>query len=135
MDKGRNDEELSVKRHCTRCGYEWTSRGRVPKRCPACSSYLWNETPHRYRCLRCGHQWIRRAPSEPKICPKCKSHLWNHSGSKAESRGDRESIREVVRMYNTGMTAVRISMETGFSFRQVMDMLRAALGSEAKIEL
>jgi predicted Zn-ribbon and HTH transcriptional regulator len=28
---------------CKKCGYEWQSRVEIPKQCPKCKRYGWNE--------------------------------------------------------------------------------------------
>ena len=28
---------------CKQCGYEWTPRMKIPKACPSCKRYDWNQ--------------------------------------------------------------------------------------------
>lgn len=62
---------------CLRCGYQWSARTEVPKRCPACKSTRWNKEAVTNKCLRCGAEWTQRGDRVPKFCPVCHSGMWN----------------------------------------------------------
>ena len=88
----RNEEDLQYdvhnpdpsqkgKRHvCLVCGYMWEANPDKidgPKKCPACSSVLWNNGDlKRHRCKQCSHMWMSRL-EDPSKCPKCSTKLWN----------------------------------------------------------
>ncbi|MCL2296093.1 MAG: hypothetical protein FWC29_03315, partial [Methanomassiliicoccaceae archaeon] len=69
------------KRHvCLLCGYLWNmnpDKAEGPKKCPACSSVLWNNSDlKRRQCKQCSHRWMSRIEN-PSVCPSCRSKLWN----------------------------------------------------------
>jgi rubrerythrin len=69
---------------CLICGYMWDSSADSipPKRCPSCSSTLWNDgSLKRHKCKQCSHVWMRRL-DDPLICPSCRSKLWNKDAEK-----------------------------------------------------
>ncbi|MCL2148084.1 MAG: hypothetical protein FWH47_01930 [Methanomassiliicoccaceae archaeon] len=72
--------ERPSKHVCLVCGNMWDAdRGKRegPKKCPSCSSTLWNNTDmKRHKCKRCSHVWKSRLDA-PLVCPHCKSKLWN----------------------------------------------------------
>lgn len=43
-NKNTQESGVWVKRalRCLRCGYEWCSRKKKPKSCPACKAYQWD---------------------------------------------------------------------------------------------
>ena len=118
-------EEL-MKLKCERCGHTWYCRGDEPKRCPACSSYLWNKPPNDYKCLRCGHTWRRRKDVEPALCPHCKSVKWNippraKSCIEPPPSGD---AYEIVKMHDEGLSSVKICMAMKLSLGYVISVLK-----------
>ena len=106
---------------CLRCGHVWVSRTDEPKRCPRCSSYLWNKPGQSYRCSVCGHTWTARAKWLPTICPKCKSRKWNGDSTSLSDGALREKVRM---MHSAGMTSVVICAKLDLSFGKVMELLK-----------
>jgi len=67
------------KAECSKCGYSWTPRVDLPKKCPRCQSWNWQEGEERktkiyVSCAKCGHTWSPRAI--PQRCPRCQSWDW-----------------------------------------------------------
>jgi predicted Zn-ribbon and HTH transcriptional regulator len=61
---------------CSKCGYSWNSQKEIPKRCPSCGSYHWEEAKVILDCKRCGYAWEARGNMNPSRCPKCRSMQW-----------------------------------------------------------
>ena len=71
---------IPAKYICLVCGYMWDTdpeKKEGPKKCPACSSVLWNNVDlKRYKCKQCSHMWMSKLDN-PLVCPACRSKLWN----------------------------------------------------------
>ena len=76
----RTDNAAAMKHVCLVCGYIWDNAqdGKEgPRRCPACSSTLWNKKElRRHKCKQCSHRWMSKLET-PSMCPNCKSKLWD----------------------------------------------------------
>lgn len=65
---------------CLVCGHMWGANWQKkegPKKCPKCSSILWNrKNLKHHKCKQCSHGWVSDI-EKPIMCPCCKSKLWN----------------------------------------------------------
>ncbi len=119
-------ESLRKTYTCLRCGKQWNSHMDTPRRCPACSSYFWNEPPRDFVCLKCGHSWKARVLEVPNICPKCKSTGWNDARSEMSSGNpDQETVERVSKLYKDGAGVVSITMELKISMSSVIRIIRS----------
>lgn len=72
---------------CNQCDHEWVKRADpMPKKCPVCRSFRWNEEKiPQLTCRRCGHMW-RMRENKPRKCPKCQSEKWDVPSYKLQCR-------------------------------------------------
>ena len=87
-EDGRNEHSKGPSMNmCLVCGYMWDvdhGKKEGPRKCPACSSILWNSGDlKRHKCKQCSHIWMSKL-DEPLVCPSCKSKLWNKEVERLE---------------------------------------------------
>lgn len=109
---------------CSVCRYAWRTRcsGNTPRSCPGCGTRLWKES-FTHNCMKCGHEWITSRQSAKK-CPSCQSAKWNGQEGETVCCNLAESDRDAILFrYHSGVGAVKISCDTGFTFSDVIDTI------------
>ena len=77
---GKTASKRPARHICLVCGYMWNinpEKTDGPRRCPSCSSILWNNTDlKKHRCKQCSYVWMSKLEN-PVMCSRCKSKSWN----------------------------------------------------------
>ena len=128
MEEGalKDGSTLGAVYNCNRCGHIWVTRKTdgLPRSCPKCRSVIWNKACKTVHCLRCDHEWVS-TKKRPTRCPNCHTARWDvplepqpvkvHRSPKM----DPDLVSRIKELYDSGLTAVKISVETGMSFQTV----------------
>ena len=133
-------EELS----CMRCGYEWRSKDKDPKRCPGCGTYKWEEKPTIFHCVKCDYIWNGKRDWSPKRCPSCRSTTWKYHPEKEKQpiKPDkrarayyqktltRDEIEKIIGLYEKGISCTEISLSMDVPFSMVFTVISDVLDSD-----